>query len=252
MKFPEIRATKACLSYPASAELKYDGFAAYWDGSKLKTKLGIDYTHKTATSELPKIPLVCELYWNDGKAFYNERDSFSLMVHDDCSEDPYEVKRARLEQMFADIPSIKLVERTIVQSQEELDKVFGATVAAGWEGLVVKPHNSIVDKRWVKMKKQDTIELCVIGVGKEKHHVVLGLPDGTRICDSTLVGKGFLLQAMKADKIIREDKDNYYVTPRLVVEVAHYGLTRKDAKLIVRSPRVQRIRTDKAIEEVRA
>lgn len=250
MMFPEIRATMACVSYPASCEIKYDGFSAHWNGSTLKTKLGVDCTLKVDTSELPEIPLICELYWKDGKAFYDERENFSLMVHDDCSADPYNVKRARMETMFKNIKTAKLPERIIASNQSELDQAFKSTIAAGWEGIVVKPHDGIQDKRWVKLKYQDTIELCVVGIGKKKYHVVLGLPDGTRVCDSTLIGKGFLLQAMKTDKIVREDRENYYVAPRLVVEVAHYGLHRDSGKLIVRSPRVQRIRDDKTVAEV--
>ncbi|MFH0987030.1 MAG: ATP-dependent DNA ligase [Candidatus Micrarchaeota archaeon] len=92
---------------------------------------------------------------------------------------PYEERRKKLEKSVKDNEMIKLSDRIITDSPEELTKYFDDAVARGLEGIIAKdlkaPYTVGARKfAWIKLKRSyrgelsDTIDVAIVGFYKGK------------------------------------------------------------------------------------
>lgn len=156
---------------------------------------------------------------------------------------------------------LKKAEGRLVRDSVELKSYFEEVAQQNFEGLVAKDLRSkaLPDGEtgyWIKLKRFYSADLAVLGFTKEAKHLslVLGLPNGKRI---TNCGNGFTFKEKElfhkelAQEVIREDRENYYVEPKIVVEIKHQGIIyNSDGTLSsVRMPIFLRVRQDKDISE---
>jgi ATP-dependent DNA ligase len=156
---------------------------------------------------------------------------------------------------------LKKVEGRPINNSMELNSYFDEIAKANFEGLVAKDLRSKALPNgetgyWVKLKRFYSADLVILGFTKEAKHLslVLGFPDGRRI---TNCGNGFtfrekgLFHEKLAKKVIREDRENYYVEPKMVIEIKHQGIIYNPDGTIssVRMPIFLRLREDKTMDE---
>ncbi len=214
---------------------------------------------------------------------------------------PYPERRKKLESILVKNDWLVLAQAKIVRSAEELEKFFLESIAAGFEGLVIKSISEdsfyqagargwlwIKYKRDYKSEMADTVDLVVVGAfaGKGRRAGTFGAlllaaynPDkdifetvckvGSGFTDSDLAQLPNLLKPYITDKkpvrVISELEPDYWVEPKLVMEVIGAELTLspvhtaardlvkqrlgKDAGIAIRFPRFIRWRTDKNPED---
>lgn len=149
------------------------------------------------------------------------------------------------------------------------DEIYRALVENGFEGAVVKAKEApyATGKRghgWWKLKDQPTVDVIILGVGKEGEggfdgmvgSVLFGQPSGEhKLGDGTwhhVPGFGEVLERgqasgldMKERKYVTENMDSLIGT---VMEVAHMGIYPDGISM--RHPQFKRLRPDKPASEV--
>ena len=214
---------------------------------------------------------------------------------------PYMERRKKLESILIPNENLVLAQMKIVRSVEELESFFLEAIAAGCEGLVIKSIRGDAIYQagargwlWIKYKRDyksemaDTVDLVVVGAfaGKGRRAGTYGAllvaaynPEkdifetvckvGSGFTDADLAQLPVLLQPNIVDKkpvrVISELEPDYWVEPKLVMEVIGAELTLspvhtaardlvkqkigKDAGIAIRFPRFIRWRMDKRPED---
>lgn len=202
--YPECRGSVDHLSYPAFAEIKFDGeyTVIHWhrdlaclamnkngkcredfcDLNEIKARL--------ERSEATSATLMAELYYSDGHSgrLYDllsnkENDDLHLAVFDcvglngtHIGNQPFIERREVLHELLSD--SLFMPEGRIVNNRNELDEFFSLKCVQGYEGIVAKNLDSTVVMgpcSWAKMKYKDRSDYSVIQIdnGKERIEVAV-------------------------------------------------------------------------------
>lgn len=94
-------------------------------------------------------------------------------------KEPYTIRRQQLVALVQEIEGVSMIAKHTIVQASQVGDVFDEVVAAGCEGVVVKPCNGTYlgacmlepFHRWIKLKKDylagqgDTAEFCVLGAG---------------------------------------------------------------------------------------
>lgn len=252
----KLRGNINAVRYPAYVDFKIDGELVFWDGLKLTNKYGTDKTYLPLCASLPPISVYGELFYEDGKDFYNgilshqKELNLKVMLFDiEDGDQPYSDRRCALNHLEYSELVLPIISG-LAQCKEDVDKIYQEAIKQGYEGVVVKSAKSRRWNEWVKIKRETTIDLAVLGIEKGKSAVSLGIPPKQVICHSTLLGQQELIDLLSKEVIIGEDKENYYVEAKYVVEVKTLGIIRRNGSWSLRNPNIKRIRWDKGIIDV--
>lgn len=186
---------------------------------------------------------------------------FDLLYLDgkDYTQEPYKMRRKKLEEVFKQDDVLKLSEQKIVKTADELKKLFDDAIKRGLEGVMAKdleaPYTAGKRKfAWIKLKKSygeavDTVDGVIVGYylgkGARAQFEFGGLliavynSDTGRFETIAKIGSGFSEEEMmqlkeKLDSIKREtppsDLDyklepDFWVEPKYVVEVVFDEIT---------------------------
>lgn len=220
------------VKYPAMAEYKYDGELVVWNGHELSNDYG---TLKAVNLPLPETTLMGEMFAFDGKQFYAKRDQ---LIFFDLPEllgyENYAIRRFKLSQT-----GVPMAEGKVVHSRTELTAYYDEVIGQGYEGLVVKPLDSLTIKDWVKLKRRQACFLYITGIRKSKFSVAVGTKDHLYGCCSLHGWEIELEDRIRKVEVIGEDKDYWFIEPTLIVEVEYQELIPKNRKL--RNPILKRI-----------
>ncbi len=216
---------------------------------------------------------------------------FDILLKDEKSliNTPYIERREVLEKIITNGPLLKVDEHTLTKDGKLVEELYKKYIKEGYEGIVVKKSSGLyVSGRtgwnWVKMKQaessegklSDTVDCVVMGytVGKGKRigfgvgQFLVGVVDGEEIKTVTKVGTGLTddqfrelkirLEKLKVNEKPKEYQVNkilepdFWVTPKLVVEIAADDITKSPnhtAGLALRFPRLVNFRDDKAVKD---
>lgn len=288
-----IRGNPDFISYPVFAEIKLDGelqFLKVSNGEALlfnKPKYGrirYDCPITEMARDLPNCLLVGELYYGEGKDFYEllrhkvDNDLkiavFDILTYQgkDLKDLPYSKRKLYLYELglkFFDhiYPRINdpitLIYSKLIPFEEALIKYKDEIINYGYEGLVLKRGDSTYfdgqTGKWWKLKKELTADLPVIGFAKKAKilSLLLGIKRGSKLEPLAFVGGGFSLKEKEtlrevlSKHIVGETKDAYLVKPCLMVEVTHQGVIKSsDGKISsLRHPIFKRFRFDKTLDD---
>jgi hypothetical protein len=237
---------EANIQYPVACEVKFDGEFIHWTGQALINKRKVP---KKALTVLPAIPLYGELYYGDGKEYYSEIHSHEghnnkVIVFDtfDYGHKPYIERRKDLEAS-----GLAIVPMKICQNFVEVEAYFKEVIQNGYEGIVIKPLNSLDDSQWLKMKREYTANLIVRGLKKDKTMItaVMGTADHV-YCAVNLNGWDKAIDMLREEKkekgaawIAGENKEVIFINSNVVLGLKHNGVIMPNEKL--RHARVARI-----------
>jgi len=248
---PNIKAyTKdTTLQFPSAVEIKFDGEWTHWNGHTLVNKREVP---KQTITKLPDIELYGELYYGQGKEFYSEIHSHNgykneVILYDTAEYglSPYIQRRTHLERLAKQ--GYKIVPMYLCNTQEEVTTYFNKVVDWGYEGIVVKPLNSLTDSSWCKMKREYSAKLKILGLRKDKTVPTATVGTDEHIwCSVSLNGWGIILEMLSKEKqergdkfIIGEDSENYLINSDIVLEIKSNGIIKPSNRL--RNPRVKRV-----------
>lgn len=201
--------------------------------------------------------------------------SVALMLFDvlhvdgrDVIDEPHAVRMRELERIAAPL----MVDHLVTDDPSVADRFFRATVAAGFEGVVVKRPDApyAAGRRgsgWVKVKPVRTADLVVLGVewgsGRRRgmlSNIHLGARDAAT-GEFVMVGKTFKgmtdeMLAWQTARFLELERDReghvVWVEPAQVVEIAFDGVQRSrryPGGVALRFARVVRYRDDKTPQE---
>ncbi|MEM3499289.1 MAG: ATP-dependent DNA ligase [Candidatus Bilamarchaeaceae archaeon] len=177
----------------------------------------------------------------------------------DYTQEPYKVRRKKLEEVFRENEVLKASEQHIVKTAKELQKLFKEAIERGLEGVMAKdleaPYTAGKRKfAWIKLKKSygqavDTIDGIIVGyyLGKGSRAqfefggllVAVYNSDNGRLETVAKIGSGFSEEEMvmlkeMLDKIKRtappanvsyKIEPDFWVEPKYVIEVAFDDIT---------------------------
>ena len=194
------------------------------------------------------------------------RDSLTLVLFDvleligrNLRQEPFICRWGILTnfmEKYRNSDPVRLVPSFTVNNVEEALKVFNASVENGFEGIILKPHNSAyVNNAWLKWKHTHTEDAKIMGIRKTKGFKetgiasswLIGIETPTGLKQKGCVGSGldWNLRKRLTDALLKaktgEDNEFIYVQPLVTLEITHNG----DLGESFRSPRIIRIRTDK-------
>jgi DNA ligase-1 len=173
---------------------------------------------------------------------------------------------ARWEALDAAIPEHMRVSRSMVTEPEQASAAFGAALAAGQEGVVVKAAGAPYEagrrgSAWVKVKPRHTLDLVILaaewGSGRRKgwlSNLHLGARDGGGFVMLGKTFKGLTDEMLRwqTEKLLAlaTERGDWVVKvrPDLVAEIAFDGVqrsTRYPGGVTLRFARVLRYREDK-------
>jgi len=207
---------------------------------------------------------------------------------------PFFERRKIVEDKFNIPPIIRPTELIITDNEKELESFFNSRIKENLEGIIAKDLSSkyIAGGRgfsWIKFKKSyqgtiDTIDAVVLGVfygqGKrsdkglgallvgiyseetQKYYTLAKV--GTGLSDELLLELGKELSDIKVDRkpdeINTKIEPDYYVIPKIIIEVNYDEITEsemhtccfsrdKGTGLALRFPRLVKVRSDKEDQE---
>jgi DNA ligase-1 len=198
-------------------------------------------------------------------AFY-----FDILHHDgrDLIDDPLAMRRQVLETV---LPSEARVGSTITADPDVAEEFFDQTVAAGFEGIVVKDISQCYEagrrgSGWVKVKPTHTLDLVVLaaewGSGRREGWLS-NLHLGARGTEGSYVMLGKTFKGLTDDMLewqtarfleIEDHRQDHivFLEPEIVYEIAFDGVqrsTRYPGGVALRFARVKRHRPDKDPED---
>jgi len=200
------------------------------------------------------------------------RGFFFDLLHLDGRDLLDEPLTERTRMMTEVLPAELIVPRQVCTTEADLAAVFGAAVADGYEGVVVKRLDSPYaagrrDAAWIKIKPRHTLDLLVIaaewGHGRRQgwlSNLHLAARD-PRTGEPIMLGKTFKgltdkLLTWQTERFLELEasRDDYtvYLRPETVVEIAFDGLqrsTRYPGGVALRFARVLRYREDKTADQ---
>jgi ATP-dependent DNA ligase len=277
------------IPFPCIAEVKLDGEFQYVVKKQGKTYLVNKKEHGRIRTDMPvtnsiDIPddsvLLAELVYGGGTNFYeflsHKLDPdlnlavFGCLRYDGqeiWKTNDYLATRKLLEsQTFYD-KKVSLIPKAICRNQQELDSFYNLVVGKGYEGIVIKdPLSKYIDGqtgRWAKRKFVADNDFVIIGYQSgtkraKNLSILVGHQVDGIIKRLTYVGGGFKLHEkdalLGALKTITtgHSGDEYYVQPKIVVTVKHYGVIRNADGTVnsLRHPQFKCIRFDKVVHQV--
>jgi len=194
------------------------------------------------------------------RAIHGNSDELQLVIFDvlDLKDVILTGRRTWLNDNVKVNDRVKLTDSRLCYTADEIQELFQEYVSKGFEGAVVKP-DSFYYATWVKMKRLESVDLVIIGIKKTKSWLSDGLPytfllgafDGSKFVPISHASSGLSLTEKEAigeflsEYVVREDRENVYVEPIVVVEVAYQERTKNG----LRHPRLVRLRLDKHPEE---
>lgn len=113
-------------------------------------------------------------------------------VQNDCP-DEYFTRYSNIGRFVSDCnhPSVKLADTFEFYSQDQIREKFDSLIEEGYEGLILKHHNSKYtfkkNKEWIKLKAEDPADLLCVGITDGKDNFEGGI--GSLICEGTVEGK---------------------------------------------------------------
>jgi len=285
--FMEIRGLY--IPFPNIVEPKYDGEFAYLvkkngvtflankkEYGRIRTDLAV-----TNSIDIPEDSIfTAELIWGRGTNFYDFlrhklSDDFNLAVfgclkyagEDVWKQNDYIETRKLLESQTFYNKKVLLAPKVICHNKQELDGYFHLVTAQGYEGIVIKdPLSKFVDGetgRWAKWKHQADNDFAIIGFqsGSKRAKtlsVLVGYRLDGKIQRLTYVGGGFKIDEKEAILAVLKtiisghSGDEYYVEPKIVITVQHYGIIRNEDGTInsLRHPQFKCVRFDKTVEQI--
>jgi DNA ligase-1 len=260
MEFPEL----AQPFHELPGDLILDGEILAWRDSRplpftaLQNRLGRKRVDMFLQHEIPVKFVAFDLLYHHG----------GLLI-----DEPLTVRKKILAEVFTGAPAaLRLASYIECRSANEVRSAFGASLAAGHEGLVAKAANSRYTPgrrggHWFKLKEPfATLDVVVTAVeyGHGKRHKVLSdytfaIRDGEKLLN---IGKAYSgltdAEISEYTKFFLEHtiEDQGYrrtVVPQIVLEVAFNNIqksARHESGYALRFPRIVRIRTDKPVSEI--
>lgn len=236
------------IKFPVACEVKFDGEFVYWDGETLINKQG--KVKQTITS-LSDQQLYGEYYYGEGKEFYSELHSHDgieckVILYDtkDYGKKPYIQRRTNLE-----LSGLPIVPMQICHDFDEVATYFKKITDQGYEGIVIKPLNSLDDSNWLKMKREYTATLLVRGLRKDRSIASVAMGTASHVyCNCTLNGWGNVIDMLNVEKLEKggawitgEDDQNIFIDSNIKLEIKHSGIIESSKRF--RNPRIKRIRS---------
>lgn len=240
-QIPELRGQLETLRYPAYVEAKIDGEPNWFKNDNgtchLINKSGKIRLSCPITEELKHIeyPLLGELYWGDGKAGslyellkHQTDDRLKFMVFDVDLPRPYIQRRRWLRRYIKATDHVSVIDNYLAYSAVNVMYFYNYLTSNGYEGVVVKSHDSRLIMGpcpWIKIKKKETIDLKVVAISSTQERIEV-LNNDKRV----------------GVKCLNKDKVNLKVGD--VVEIEHQGVLSGDG---LRHPVFIRKRDDKCV-----
>ena len=248
LEFPHLSEDLSKVKLPARVEAKLDGEANLWDGEKLINRYG---TIRYFNFNLPKdLKIVGELYYGDGKSNFYQALPHLKNNSPDLKFQPFGLWETDL-PYYEQLKILSFLGEPVgytAYSTKEIDYYTKKFLSEGYEGAVIKPLISKTPHSWIKIKKDHTIDLLILGIRKNKYSVAVGI-DNQVLGHCTLVGWDEIYEKIKDLPIKNEDKENFYFESDVIVEVEYFGII-KNGKISLRSPRIKRIREDLRKEDL--
>lgn len=186
----------------------------------------------------------------------------------DLLDEPLVVRRARLTEL---LPSEHVVDALLTDQPGRAEEFFDASVAAGFEGVVVKDPDQAYEagrrgSGWLKVKPTHTLDLVVLaaewGSGRRQGwlsnlHLGARDPDGGYVMlGKTFKGLTDQMLAWQTEEFLqletRRSGHVVFLEPAIVYEIAFDGVqrsTRYPGGVALRFARVKRYREDKTPED---
>jgi len=230
------------ITYPCIATIKYDGEYQEIEKGIATNKYGRKRQLSLLTG-LPEVKIFAELIREEGKDMYNEflpykekAEDFKVVLFDCKKQIPY-IDRLKYLKPYTNGKDILLPEYKIINDREGLLRYFSEVVKRGYEGIVCD--------NYIKLKHTSTLDLAVLGMNKKwfssrrnnHYSVEVGIPPDRILGHCSLHGK---------DKLFPADRP----ITKVVVEVKHYGIIRRNGNTKLRNPSIVRIRYDKRISQI--
>jgi ATP-dependent DNA ligase len=277
------------IPFPCIAEIKFDGEFQYLikkhgniylankkEYGRIRTDMAV-----TNSIDIPEDSIfTAELIWDRGTFFYDFLrhklgDDLNLAVfgclryagEDVWKQNDYIETRKLLEKQTFYNKKVILAPKVICHNKQELDGFFHVVTQQGYEGIVIKdPLSKFIDGetgRWAKWKHQVDNDFAIIGFqsGTKRAKtlsVLVGYRCNGKIQRLTYVGGGFKIDEKEAilsvlkDLVSGHSGDEYYVEPKIVITVMHYGIIRNEDGSInsLRHPQFKCVRFDKTVEQI--
>lgn len=286
--FPdEIRGTLQSVQFPAVAQVKMDGEL----GQLIRRPERIEIVNKAEygrhrqdfaptreAQALPSCTLIGEIYWADGKDFYEllrhrDHDALRFAVFDIADREGQDVRALSYHERWQMLKELFTTERVghalhLVETQRVTDIaqvqcLFGSYVRMGYEGVVLKSLQMKLQGRYstqmAKLKMKATADLAVLGFRDDRKYLSLILGHQVNQAWQKLccVGTGFdfaeklRVRALLEPLVIRRVKQFCYVKSTMVCEVEYRGFcTDGDGNKSLRMPVFVRWRQDKTVAQV--
>jgi len=277
------------IPFPCIAEVKLDGEFQYVVKKQGQIYLVNKKEHGRIRTDMPvtnsiDIPddsvLLAELVYGAGTNFYDFLSHkldpdlnlavFGCLKYDGqeiWKTNDYLATRKLLESQTFYNKKVSLIPKAICRNQQELDSFYNLVVSKGFEGIVIKdPLSKYIDGqtgRWAKRKFVADNDFVIIGYQSgtkraKNLSILVGHQVDGIIKRLTYVGGGFKLHEkdalLGALKTITtgHSGDEYYVQPKIVVTVKHYGVIRNADGTVnsLRHPQFKCIRFDKVVHQV--
>ncbi len=287
LPFMEIEGQR--IPFPCLAEPKMDGEFQYVVKKQGQIYLVNKKEHGRIRTDMPvtnsiDIPddsvLLAELVYGAGTNFYDFLSHkldpdlnlavFGCLKYDGqeiWKTNDYLATRKLLESQTFYNKKVSLIPKAICRNQQELDSFYNLVVSKGFEGIVIKdPLSKYIDGqtgRWAKRKFVADNDFVIMGYQSgtkraKNLSILVGHQVDGRIKRLTYVGGGFKLHEkdalLGALKTITtgHSGDEYYVQPKIIVTVKHYGVIRNADGTVnsLRHPQFKCIRFDKAVHQI--
>ncbi len=277
------------ITFPTVAEIKLDGEFQYVVKKQGQVYLVNKKEHGRIRTEMPVTDSIdCpdntvflgELVYGAGTSFY---DFLSHKLSPDLNlalfsclryngEDIWQTynyawTRKLLESQKFYNKQVCLIPNRICHNQAELDDFYNKVVAQGFEGIVAKhPLSKYFNGEshdWTKRKHVADNEFVIMGYQSGTRRaktlsILVGHRLNGKIERLTYVGGGF--KAVEKEQMLNVLKtivtghngDEYYVQPKIVVTVQHYGVIRNADGTVnsLRHPQFKCVRFDKTVEQI--
>lgn len=256
--FPEMSTDLSRVSIPCCVQPKYDGECVKWTGDRLVNRYGRE-RYLPFCDQLPKDKTFAgELYFKDGKRNFYEAltylkgDSpllkFAIFALWNVKM-PYVEQIKTMDLLVDKSEAISVVEGMNAYSHMEVEHYCKYYLAQGYEGAVIKPLMASGPESWIKFKPDQEVDLLVLGVSKVHNSIAVGRPDGEVLGHCSLIGHDDVRAAIGTHVVIGDTREDYLITPDIVVEVKHLGFIPPGGHL--RSPRIGRLREDLRPEHIK-
>ncbi len=278
------------IPFPCLAEVKMDGEFQYVIKKHGDIFLANKPEHGRIRTDMPVTKLdipddsvfLGELVYGAGTNFYDFLSHkldpdlnlaiFGCLKYDGeeiWKTQDYLAARKLLESLTFYNKKVSLVPKAICRNQQELDAFFNRVVSMGFEGIVIKdPLSKYIDGqtgRWAKRKFMADNDFVIMGYQSGSRRAkTLSILVGHRVDNKlqrlTYVGGGFGANTVPKETLLPilqsittgNKGDEFYVTPKIVVTVKHYGVIRNADGTVnsLRHPQFKCIRFDKAVHQI--